>query len=92
MKKSELIKIVAKETGYDTAMVDDILKSITKTITQSLKENKCVSLHGFGKFIARSYGKRKCYNPITGEMQMLSPSIQPAFIPGVKMREELNEK
>ena len=36
-------------------------------------------MHGFGKFSARKYGVRKCYNPVTKELITLNPSIQPAF-------------
>lgn len=92
MKRSELVTKVAKGTGYDSVIVDNILKGITKEITQNLCRNESVSIHGFGKFVARQYKERKCYNPITGNIQMLKPSIQPAFIPGIKMREELNKK
>lgn len=92
MIRSELVKKVANNTGYDAEVVDIILKDITNEITQQLSMNNSVGIHGFGKFVARAYCERKCYNPITGEIQMISPSIQPAFIPGTKMRDEINKK
>ena len=46
---------------------------------RSFENGEHVSLHGFGKFSARKYGVRKCYNPVTKELITLNPSIQPAF-------------
>ena len=92
MKRSELIDNVSKNTNYDIAVVETILKGITDEIISSLKNGNSVGIHGFGKFVARTYGARKCYNPITGTLEMLEPSVQPAFIAGSKFRKEINEK
>lgn len=91
MKRSELVKKVAKNIGYSEEVIDNVLKGITDEIAEKLKKKENVSIFGFGKFIARAYGTRKCYNPITGEVETLKPSLQPAFIPGVKLREKLNK-
>ena len=91
MKKSELIKKISENTGYNTEIVETVFNDAISEITQQLKEKQSVNIHGFGKFVARTYGERKCYNPITGEIQMLAPSVQPAFIPGTKMRDEINK-
>ena len=91
MKRSELVKKVAKNIGYNEEIVDNVLKGITDEIAEELKKKENVSIFGFGKFIARSYGARKCYNPISGKVDVLKPSLQPAFIPGTKLRETLNK-
>lgn len=92
MKRSELIANVSKNINYDIEVVDTVLCGITEEIINSLRKNESVGIHGFGKFVARSYGARKCYNPITGTIDMLEPSVQPAFIPGPKFRKEINNK
>lgn len=92
MKRSELIVKVSKNTNYDIAVVESVLSGITDEIICSLKKGDSVVIHGFGKFVVRSYGARKCYNPITGNIEILEPSIQPAFIPGTKIRKELNDE
>lgn len=92
MKRSELIFKVSKNTNYDIAVVENVLSGITDEIICSLKKGDAVGIHGFGKFVSRTYGARKCYNPITGKIEMLEPSIQPAFIAGPKFRKEINEK
>ena len=92
MKRSELIANVSKNINCDIEVVDAVLCGITEEIISSLRKKESVGIHGFGKFVARSYGARKCYNPITGNMDMLEPSVQPAFIPGPKFRKEINNK
>ena len=91
MKRSELVTNVSKRTEYDHIVVDDILKGIVAEITEALSNNQPVSIHGFGKFVTRPYGARKCYNPITKTIEMLEPSIKPAFVPGPKLRKALNK-
>ncbi len=92
MKRSDLVSKVSKNTNYDVVVVDTILRDITDEIINSLKNGDSVGIHGFGKFVARPYGKRKCYNPITKTLAMLEPSVQPAFIAGPKFRKEINAK
>ena len=92
VKRSELILRVSKNINYDTTVVENVLSGITDEIICSLKNGDSVGIHGFGKFVARTYGARKCYNPITGKIEMLEPSIQPAFVAGPKFRKEINEK
>ena len=92
MKRSDLIVKVSKNTNYDIDIVDTILKGFTDEIISSLIKREPVNIHGFGKFIARPYGRRKCYNPITGTLEMLEPSVQPAFIAGPKFRKEINAR
>lgn len=91
MKRSELILRVSQNTNYDISVVETILTGITDEIICSLRNSESVGIHGFGKFVARHYGSRKCYNPITKSIEMLEPSIQPAFIPGPKFRKEINK-
>ena len=56
MKRSELVANVSKRTDDDDIIVDDILRGIFAEITESLSNNESVSIHGFGKFVARPYG------------------------------------
>ena len=92
MKRSELIAEVAKETDCNVGVVEKVFNAITEEIIKVLKNKEDVKIHGFGNFVARQYKERKCYNPITGEIQMLPPSLQPAFIPGNRFREKINKK
>ena len=92
MKISELVENISKKTQYDKSQVDLILRSALDEIADSLKKGEEVKLFGFGKFVAREYKERKCYNPITKDIIKLSPSIQPAFMAGPKLRQYINNK
>ncbi len=91
MNKCELAQAIAKKTDGSVEIISQILDAMTEEITEALKMGKTVKLFGFGKFQTRNYKERKCYNPQTGKMMTLKPSIQPAFTPGPKLREALNK-
>lgn len=90
--KKDLVEVVAKKCSADEKITKEIIDELFNEITECLVNGEVVSIHGFGKFMARPYGVRKCYNPITGEMMELKPSIAPAFNAGGKLRERLNSK
>lgn len=86
MNKSELIAKVALSLDIESDEVRLIFEKIVDEIVNQLRDGETVKIHGFGNFVPRPYGERKCYNPRTGESIMLPASVQPAFIPGKKMR------
>ena len=90
--KKELIQAVAKKCSVDEKLTKEIVDTLFNEITERMTNGEVVSIHGFGKFMARPYGVRKCYNPITGEMMELKPSLAPAFNAGGKLREKINSK
>ena len=86
MNKSELIAKVAVSLDIESDEVRLVFEKIVDEIVNQLRDGETVKIHGFGNFVPRPYGERKCYNPRTGESIMLPASVQPAFIPGKKMR------
>ncbi len=86
MKKSELIAKVAASLNKDEEEVKTVFETVTDEIINQLRNGETVRIHGFGNFVPRPYGERKCYNPRTGKNITLPASVQPAFIPGKKMR------
>ena len=86
MKKSDLINAVVEKLNEDEENVTLFLETMIDEIANRLREGEDVKIYGFGKFEARPYGKRNCYNPQTGEVIILPESVQPAFIPGGKFR------
>ena len=86
MNKSELISKVALSLDIESDEVRLVFEKIVDEIVNQLRDGETVKIHGFGNFVPRPYGERKCYNPRTGESIMLPASVQPAFIPGKKMR------
>ena len=86
MNKSELISKVSIALDKENEEVRQIFDKIVDEIVTQLREGETVRIHGFGNFVPRPYKERKCYNPRTGKSITLPASIQPAFIPGKKMR------
>ena len=91
MLKAELASKISERTQMSKDDVLQIIDVMAEEITESLKKGEEVKLFGFGKFIARKYGERKCYNPQSGELITLKSSVQPAFTAGPKLRNELNK-
>ena len=86
MKKSELIAKVSMSLNKDEEEVRMVFEKFIDEIVNQLRDGETVRIHGFGNFVPRPYGERKCYNPRTGKTIALPASVQPAFVPGKKMR------
>ena len=86
MNKSELIAKVSLALNKEGDEVRLVFDKIVDEIVNQLRDGETVRIHGFGNFVPRPYGERKCYNPRTGETILLPASVQPAFVPGKKMR------
>ena len=91
MNKKDLAKVISQRTNYAENDIMNILDVVCDEIAMAIKNDEKVKLHGFGTFFRRSYGERKCYNPISGEIETISASFQPVFKAGPKLREEINK-
>ena len=67
MTKSELIGLVANETGLSKVNVEKVLGEIITTLVTSLKSEPRFPLYGLGVFEVVKRPKRKGRNPRTGE-------------------------
>ncbi len=92
MNKKDLAQKVSKKTSYAEKEVLEIIDTFCEEIAAAIKADEKVKLHGFGIFFRRSYGVRKCYNPISGKIETISASSQPVFKAGPKLREKINNK
>ena len=91
MNKKELAEAVSKKTACGEENILDIIDAVFDEIANVIKADGKVKIHGFGTFFRRSYGERKCYNPISGEIETISSSVQPVFKAGTKLREKINK-
>ncbi len=67
LTKSELIDLVASETGATKKLVAEILESTQKNIIDSVADGKEVKLTGFAAFGSQDRAARRMKNPRTGE-------------------------
>jgi DNA-binding protein HU-beta len=66
MNKSELIEIVAKNSGMSKAHATKAVHSMIQGITKSLKKGEAITFVGFGTFKTSQRKARTARNPQTG--------------------------
>ncbi len=77
--KKELVKEVAKDTGFTQREVAVIVASFLDRISETLKNNDRLELRGFGVFSVRHRKPREARNPKTGKTVSLPARTVPVF-------------
>ena len=91
MKKSDLVKIIARKNPYFyLSDVDRVVTTILNEITESLSRGDRVELRGFGVFSTRTRKARAARNPKTGESVMVSQKSVPFFKAGKNLKKRIN--
>ena len=90
MTKTELVNVVAAETGAQKKAVDAIISATLEAITAALKEGDKVSLIGFGTFEVKDVAAREGRNPKTGETIKIEASKKPAFSASKVLKDLVN--
>ena len=92
MNKAELIDVISEKVGVAKKEVEDVIDSMTDTITSKLKEGQEVTLTGFGAFSARTRKGRVGVNPRKPEEKIDIPSVVvPKFKAGKNLKEALKK-
>lgn len=92
MNKTEMIEIVAKETGLLKPDVDKVIKSLAANIIASVAKGGTFALIGFGTFSAHKRTARTGRNPATGKTITIPAAMLPKFKAGKHFKEALNKK
>ena len=87
MTKKELIRRVAKETGFTKADCTAILDSILQTTAAELAEGGELLLTGFGKLSVKDHSPRKGVHPRTGEEMEIPGGRSVVFKAGKPLQE-----
>lgn len=90
MNKTEMIEIVAKETGVTKADVDRVIKSLAANITSTVAKGGTFALIGFGTFSAHKRAARAGRNPATGKAITIPEATLPKFKAGKQFKEAVN--
>jgi DNA-binding protein HU-beta len=88
--KTELVTLVAKESGVDSKVADSVVSAALNTITKSLKAGKEVRLTGFGTFAVSAIAARSGRNPRTGETIQIAATKRPVFKAGKTLKDTVN--
>jgi DNA-binding protein HU-beta len=92
LTKSELIKLIAQDSGLPKAETELILEATIGRITEALIKGDRIQLHGFGTFQAKKRAPRKGRNPATGEPIDIPEKTVPVFKPGKQLKELVNKE
>lgn len=90
MNKTDLVNVVASETGLTKKDVDATVSATLNAIAAALKEGDKVQLIGFGTFEVKASAEREGRNPKTGETIKIAASKKPAFSASKALKDEVN--
>ena len=90
MRKQDLVKVVADETGLSEAQAGKAINSFLGAIQDGLAKNVEVQISGFGSFKVVERAAREGRNPRTGEPMTIKASTQPKFKAGKGLKDSVN--
>lgn len=86
MNKTELVNVVATETGLTKTDAGKAVNATFDIIKETLAEGGKVQVVGFGTFEARDRAARVGRNPQTGEEIQIPAKKAPAFKAGKELK------
>ncbi len=89
MRKEELVKLVAKNTGLSGRKVKLVIDAFLEEISRSLERGERVELRGFGVFRVNTYQAKEMVVPATGKRIQLPVRLFPHFKPGKILKERV---
>ena len=89
MNKGELIDAVAEELGESKATATRAIDAVMSCITNGIKEDRAVSIIGFGTFAKKERAARLGRNPMTGEPLQIKASTTVGFKPSKMLKDSM---
>ena len=86
MNKAELIENMSKVSKLSKGVCKDALEAFIDSVGEALKQNKTVSLTGFGTFVIMKRQSRVGVNPATGKKMQIPAKNVPKFKPGKALK------
>lgn len=86
MNKAELIDQMAKVSKLSRTHCKVALEAFIDCVSLALKQNKTVSLTGFGTFVIMKRKSRVGVNPATGKKMQIPAKNVPKFKPGKALK------
>jgi DNA-binding protein HU-beta len=91
MRKQDLIRAVAKETGRAESQVTPVVNAVFESIERALAGGDEVAISGFGTFRVVERPAREGRNPQTGQPMKIGPGRSPAFRPGAALKRSVGD-
>ncbi|MDZ7923501.1 MAG: HU family DNA-binding protein [Marinagarivorans sp.] len=86
MLKTDLVTIVAQQTGLNQRQASECVASFIEQITNALARGESVNLMGFGRFSLKHTAKRQGRHPKTGETITIAAHNGAAFKAGTAFK------
>ena len=90
MLEKDLIKRIAKDSGYTQKIVREVVQSFKDVACELLTSEDEVILNGFGSLYIRNRAPHRYMNPNTGEIEMLPPFKHCTFKAYRSLKETVN--
>lgn len=87
MNKAKVVEYMARMTKLPKSTCKDCLEAFISTVGTALKQNKDVSLTGFGTFMVMQRKSRVGVNPATKKKMTIPAKKVPKFRPGKALKE-----
>ena len=81
MTKADIVNNIAKETGVEKALVQQVVEAFMENVKGSLIENEPVYFRGFGSFIIKERAQKVARNISKGTTITIPAHNIPAFKP-----------
>ena len=89
MNNKELIEKMSERLGVSRKDVSFMLAVSTKAIVEQIKEERSITLQGFGVFEVRRKQDRILFNPASGRQMIIPPKLTLVFKPSETFKEKL---
>ena len=90
MNKTQLIDVVANESGLKKKEAEAAVNAALKAIEDALVDGDRVQLIGFGNFEVKATAAREGRNPKTGEAIKIAAAKKPVFSASKVLKDSVN--
>ena len=88
--KSQLVRLIASDTGLSQKKSSKMLNLLLEALTDSLAKDNNIKIAGFGKLYLRYQKERKIRHPSTGRNVIVGPKKTVKFKCFKNLRHEIN--
>jgi nucleoid DNA-binding protein len=88
--KKDIVKEVARMTGYDTQSIKDVVQTMFDCMCEGLAKDGNIEIRNFGIFKVKSTPERQARNPKTSEIITVPAKKHIHFKPGQEMKVLIN--
>lgn len=87
MTKSDLINVVAEDTGFSKKDAGKVVDSVFTALSDALAKGEKIQIVGFGTFSVKKRAARKGVNPRTKKEITIPASSLPSFKAGKSLKD-----